>query len=67
MADCCKFLDADVLCSCSCQSRSGHSVPLNHQQDNCYFLLCNFLKIKALRTPFMCISGSRQCSFTKVQ
>ena len=31
-----------ILCFCSCPHRSGHDVPINLQQDKCYFLFCNF-------------------------
>lgn len=31
-----------ILCSCSYPGKSGHHVPVNLQQDNCYFLFCNF-------------------------
>ena len=27
------------------QCRSGHSISINLQQDNCYFLFCNFLPL----------------------
>ena len=39
----CRLLGAGILCSCSCPRRSGHSVPVNLQQDKCYSLFCNFL------------------------
>ena len=42
MTDCCKLLGAWILFSCSCPYRSGHTVPINLQQDK-YSLLCNFL------------------------
>ena len=35
------LLGARILCSCGCLSRSGHKVPVNLHQDNCYFLLCH--------------------------
>ena len=43
MASCCKLLSAGILCSCSCSWMCGHNVPINLQQDNCYFIFCNFL------------------------
>ena len=43
VAGCCKLLGAGILFSCSCPHSSGHNVPVNLQQDNCYFLFCNFL------------------------
>ena len=60
---CCKLPGAGILCSCRCPSRSGHSVPINLQQDKCYSLFCNFLslyewkrviplKVKALRMAY---------------
>ena len=44
-AECCKFLGVGVLCSCSYPGRSGHNDPINLQQDNCYFLFCNFVSL----------------------
>ena len=40
---CCKLLGVRILYFCSCPCRSGYKVPINLQQDNCYFLFCNFL------------------------
>ena len=40
---CCKLLGVRILYFCSCPYRSGHNVPINLQQDNCYFQFCNFL------------------------
>lgn len=34
------FLEG-ILCSCNC--RSGHNIPVNLQQDNCYFLFLQLL------------------------
>ena len=45
MAGCFKLLGAGILCSCNCPCRSGHNVPIHLQQDNCYFLFCNFLPL----------------------
>lgn len=72
---CYKVLGTGILCSYSPPCRSDHSVPVNSQQDKCYFLFCNFftwvvmkgiilLKVKperqrALRVAIMYISGYR--------
>ena len=32
-----------ILYSCNCPHRSGHTIPINPQQDKCYSLFCNFL------------------------
>ena len=45
MAGCCNLLCTRILCSCNCPCRSGHNVPINLQQNNCYFLFCNFLSL----------------------
>ena len=42
-AGCCKLPGVRIPCSCSCPCRSGPHVPLNLQQDKCYFLFLNFL------------------------
>ena len=34
-----------ILCSYSCPCRSGHTIPVNFQQDKCYILFCNFLSL----------------------
>ena len=34
-----------ILCSYSYPHRSGHNVPVNFQQDDCYSLFCNFLSL----------------------
>ena len=44
---CGELLAAWIFCTCSCSSRSGHKVPVS-LQDNCYFLLRNFLNWKVL-------------------
>ena len=77
MTVCYKVLGAGILCSCSCLGRSGHNVPINLQEDNCYFVFCNFLisiKMEKCYTfegeslengQSLSISGCRQQSFTK--
>ena len=39
------FLAKESFFSCSCSGGSGHNVPINFQQDNCYSLFCNFLSL----------------------
>ena len=41
----CKLLGVEILFSCSCLHRSGHSVPVNLQQNKCYSLFCKFLSL----------------------
>ena len=66
VVSCCKLLGVGILCSHSCLHRSGQDVPVNVQQDKCYFLFCNFLslyewrsvillKVRALRKGLSCI------------
>ena len=45
VAGCCKLLVAGILCSCSCPHRSGHNVPINLQQDKCYYLFHTFFSL----------------------
>ena len=45
MISCCKLLGVGILCSFSCPHRSGHHVPINLQQNECYSLFCNFLSL----------------------
>ena len=61
MAGCYKLLGAGLLCSQGCPGRSGHNVPINLQQDKCYFLSCNFLSLCEQKSviPIMIQSGRK--------
>ena len=52
MTVCDKVLGAGILCSCSCLGRSGHNVPINLQEDNCYFVFFNFLITMKMETYY---------------
>ena len=45
MAGCYKFLGARILCSCSCQHRSGHNTPVSLQQDKCSAFVLHFFPL----------------------
>ena len=61
MAGCCKLLGAGILCSYSCPCRSGHSVPVNLQEDNFYFLFCNFFFLIFILFIYGCVGSSFLC------
>ena len=42
---CWKLFSTGIFCSCSCPPWSDHNVPINFQQNKCYFLFCNFLSL----------------------
>ena len=77
MARCANFLVRESLvCTVSCPWRSVHNVPINSQQDNCYFLFCKFLspykwknviplKVRALRMGYPVYFRLEATSFTK--
>ena len=72
MAGCCKLLGAKMLCL-KMSTRSGHNVPINHQQGKYNFLFCSFLSLyewKGVNTFIgqnLYISGYRKHSFTQAQ
>ena len=53
VVDCCKLLGVRILWSCISPQMSCRHVPVNLQQNNCYFLFCNFLSLYEWRSVIL--------------